>query len=90
MNQHQWSLEITLESLALMEERGSVERTGVLLNPVSSIVQKPGKLSDQSIQLLIGGWSGILLLQQGIHSSRGWLLDIDRLPMTDLNCLVSR
>ena len=38
---------------------------------VSSIVQKPGKLSDQSIQLLIGGWSGNLLLPQGIHSSRG-------------------
>ena len=47
---------------------------------------KPGKLSDQSIQLLIGSWSGILLLLQGIHSSRGWLLEIDRLPITDLNC----
>ena len=62
----------------LEEERDFVELSGLLL-------------SDQSSQLLIGGgWSGILLLQQGIHSSRGWLLDIDRLPMTDLNCLVSR
>ena len=73
-----------------LEERGSVEWNGLLLNLVSSIVQKPGKLSDQSIQLLIGGWSGTLPLPQGIHSSHGWPLEIDRLPMTDLNCLVSR
>lgn len=49
----------------LEEERDFVELSGLLL-------------SDQSSQLLIGGgWSGILLLSQGMHSFVAWILEID-------------
>ena len=38
-----------------LEERDSLEWTGLLQTLVSSIAQKPGKLSDQGRNLLIGG-----------------------------------
>ena len=36
-----------------LEERDSLEWTGLLQTPAYSIVQKPGKLSDQGHQLLV-------------------------------------
>ena len=69
------------------EERDSLIWTGLLLNLVTSIVQKLGKLSDQGSHcwLVKDGLAFIYYPKVCITCWMAWLLENDWLPMTDLN-----